>query len=258
MHHELLVSIAEILRAESDARRLAGASAARGTDAAAPRGRTAHRPTATRMRSRRRAHARTGAAHRRRNRKIVGLLDSAVKDGAEILCGGKRGGDTGGYFFEPTVVGNCRQDMDIVQKEIFGPVIPIVIYDELEEAKLSTLGYTLVRPATPEEIAPIMGAKPGSLGAVKGTIAVPAKLDGIYADHAIKLIGNGTTGANEDGFHLRNVNVARDLAITAWGDFRSVKAGEPCPTCGAPLKSRRGIEVGRDVDLVAGRRSHPV
>ncbi|GAB5561491.1 MAG: proline--tRNA ligase [Synoicihabitans sp.] len=116
--------------------------------------------------------------------------------------------------------------------------------DDLEEAKLSTLGFAVVRPATPAEIEPLMGAKPGSLGAVKGTLKSPDELAGIYADHAIRLIGNGTTGANEDGFHLRHVNVSRDLAITSFGDFRTVKAGEPCPKCGEPLKSRRGIEVG--------------
>jgi len=116
--------------------------------------------------------------------------------------------------------------------------------DDLEETKLSSLGFAVVRAATPQEIEPIMGAKPGSLGAVKGTIKAPSKLAGIYADHAIKLIGNGTTGANEDGFHLRHVNVSRDLAITGWGDFRTVKAGEPCPQSGQPLQSRRGIEVG--------------
>lgn len=116
--------------------------------------------------------------------------------------------------------------------------------DDLEEAKLGALGFAKVRPATPEEIVPIMGAKPGLLGVVNGTIAQPEKLAGIFGDHAIKLVGNGTTGSNEDGFHLRNVNVERDLAVNAWGDFRTVKAGEPCPTCGQPLKSRRGIEVG--------------
>ena len=116
--------------------------------------------------------------------------------------------------------------------------------DELEEAKLSALGFSVVRAATPQEIEPILGAKPGSLGAVKDTSKAPDKLAGVYADYAIKLIGNGTTGANEDGFHLRHVNVSRDLAITGWGDFRTVKAGEPCPQCGQPLKSRRGIEVG--------------
>ncbi len=116
--------------------------------------------------------------------------------------------------------------------------------DDLEEAKLGSLGFDVVRPATPDEIAPIMGAKPGSLGAIKGSIADPDVLVGIFADETIRLIGNGTTGANKDGFHVRNVNVVRDLAVTKFGDFRRVRAGEPCPLSGQPLKSRRGIEVG--------------
>ena len=116
--------------------------------------------------------------------------------------------------------------------------------DELEEAKLGALGFTLFRPATAEEIEPVLGTKPGSLGAVKGTIRNPSALAGVFADHAIRLIGNGTTGANKDGFHLRNVNVARDLAVTKFGDFRRVRPGEPDPKSGQPLKVRRGIEVG--------------
>ncbi len=116
--------------------------------------------------------------------------------------------------------------------------------DELEEAKLGSLGFGLFRAATAEEIEPVLGAKPGSLGAVKGTIKNPTALAGIFADHAIRLIGNGTTGANKDGFHVRNVNVTRDLAITKFGDFRRVRPGEPDPKSGQPLKVRRGIEVG--------------
>ncbi len=116
--------------------------------------------------------------------------------------------------------------------------------DELEEAKLGSLGFTVFRAATAEEIEPVLGAKPGSLGAVKGTIRNAAALAGVFADHAIRLIGNGTTGANKDGFHLRHVNVSRDLAITKFGDFRRVRPGEPDPKSGQPLKVRRGIEVG--------------
>lgn len=116
--------------------------------------------------------------------------------------------------------------------------------DELEEAKLGSLGFTLFRPATAEEIEPVMGAKPGSLGTVKGTIKDQAALAGIFADHAIRLVGNGTTGANKDGFHLRNVNVTRDLAVTKFGDFRRVRPGEPDIKSGKPLQVRRGIEVG--------------
>ena len=116
--------------------------------------------------------------------------------------------------------------------------------DELEEAKLGSLGFTLFRPATADEIVPVLGAKPGSLGAVKGSIKDAGALVGVFADHAIRLIGNGVTGANKDGFHLRNVNVTRDLAITKFGDFRRVRPGEPDPKSGKPLQVKRGIEVG--------------
>jgi len=116
--------------------------------------------------------------------------------------------------------------------------------DDLEEAKVGALGFALWRQATAEEIEPVMGARPGSLGAVRGTIRNPGALAGIFADHAIRLVGNGTTGANRDGFHLRNVNVTRDLAITKFCDFRRVRAGEPCPRSGQPLQIARAIEVG--------------
>jgi prolyl-tRNA synthetase len=116
--------------------------------------------------------------------------------------------------------------------------------DELEEAKLGSLGFDVCRAATADEIEPVMGARPGSLGVVRGTIKDRGSLAGIYADHAIRLVGNGVTGANRDGFHLRNVNVARDLDVTEFGDFRRVRAGEPCPRSGEPLQIRRAIEVG--------------
>ncbi len=116
--------------------------------------------------------------------------------------------------------------------------------DDLEEAKLGALGLGPARAATPDEILPVMGAHPGSLGAVKDTIANPPGLAGIFADAAIRLIGNGVTGANRDGWHLRNVNIARDLAITRFGDFRRVRPGEPDPRTGEPLQVKRGIEVG--------------
>ncbi|TVR56303.1 MAG: proline--tRNA ligase [Puniceicoccaceae bacterium] len=116
--------------------------------------------------------------------------------------------------------------------------------DEVVEAKLGALGFQRVRPATAEEIEPVMGASPGSLGVVRGTIRQPEKLAGVFADHAIKRIGNGVTGANREGFHLRQVNVERDLAVTRYGDFRRVRAGEPCPRSGKPLEVARAIEVG--------------
>lgn len=116
--------------------------------------------------------------------------------------------------------------------------------DQVEEAKLGSLGYQVIRPATVDEIFGAMGAYPGSLGAVKGTIKDRSKLDGVFGDEAIRLIGNGVTGANEKAMHVKNVNVSRDLDIDCFGDFRKVQEGEPCPTSGKPLKIARAIEVG--------------
>lgn len=67
-------------------------------------------------------------------KKIDEMVIRAVADGAEVLTGGKKADMPTGYFYEPTVLVNCRQDMEIVQKEVFGPVIPVLPFTEYEEA----------------------------------------------------------------------------------------------------------------------------
>jgi prolyl-tRNA synthetase len=111
--------------------------------------------------------------------------------------------------------------------------------DQLNEAKLiGTLGTANLRPATAEEIFAAMGAHPGSLGAVHVT-KIP-----VYADSILCDATQMTTGANEDGFHFRNVSISRDIPVNHWVDLRSVQAGEGCANCGKPLKIQRAIEVG--------------
>lgn len=113
--------------------------------------------------------------------------------------------------------------------------------DQLNEAKLlARIGAKQVRPATPEECFSTLGARPGSLGAV---VNVPATVQ-VCADEQLRGAKGMTTGANEDGFHFRHVEVERDIKVTRWADFRSVKAGELCTSTGRPLKIRRAIEVG--------------
>ncbi|WP_280114397.1 aldehyde dehydrogenase [Paenibacillus camerounensis] len=60
-------------------------------------------------------------------------VDRAVEEGAKILLGGKKVEGTGS-FFEPTVIADATNKMEIVQDEIFGPVIPIVTFATLDEA----------------------------------------------------------------------------------------------------------------------------
>jgi prolyl-tRNA synthetase len=111
--------------------------------------------------------------------------------------------------------------------------------DQANEAKLTgAFGAAEFRAATPEEIFAALGAHPGSLGAVNVT-KFP-----VYADETLRGASGMTTGANEDGFHLRNVSIDREIKVTHWADLRTVCAGEPCPNCGQPLKIQRAIEVG--------------
>ena len=122
---------------------------------------------------------------------------------------------------------------------------PIIILirgdDQLNETKLlAKTGAVAARPATVEEIVPLLGAKPGSLGAV---VNVPAEVK-VFADERLQGANDMTTGANEDGFHLKHVSIERDIQVTAWFDLRTVTAGEPCVKCAKPLKIRRAIEVG--------------
>ncbi len=122
---------------------------------------------------------------------------------------------------------------------------PIIILirgdDQLNETKLlAKTGAVAARPATPEEILPLLGAKPGSLGAV---VNVPGDVK-VFADERLQGANDMTTGANEDGFHFKHVSIERDLKVTAWFDLRTVTAGEPCVKCAKPLNIRRAIEVG--------------
>ena len=110
--------------------------------------------------------------------------------------------------------------------------------DEANEAKLAVaFGTAIFRPAEAEEIHAALGAHPGSLGAV-GVNGIP-----VYADSQLKQAAGMTTGANKDGFHIRNVNVARDLSQVQFLDLRTVREGELSAE-GQPLKIRRAIEVG--------------
>jgi prolyl-tRNA synthetase len=125
----------------------------------------------------------------------------------------------------------------------FGDEKPLVAIlrgdDQLNEAKLQTAsGASMLRPAHPEEIQKWMGAKPGSLGGI-GVTHVRA-----FLDRRLVGLSGLVTGANKDGFHVRNVSVPRDLAHAAVADLRTINAGEGCPRCGKPLSVGKALEVG--------------
>jgi prolyl-tRNA synthetase len=121
--------------------------------------------------------------------------------------------------------------------------------DQLNEAKfIARTGAVQVRAATADECVIALGATPGSLGAVKGFGFENTDLNAdklkIFADESLRGAKGMTTGANINGFHLRHVELDRDIKVTEWFDLRTVKAGELCVESGQPLKIGRAIEVG--------------
>jgi prolyl-tRNA synthetase len=94
------------------------------------------------------------------------------------------------------------------------------------------------RPADLEEIRELLGADPGSLGGV-GVTGVR-----VFVDLALQGRFNMATGANEDDWHYKGVDVARDISATSYVDLREVKTGETCPQDGGRLELWKGIEVG--------------
>ena len=66
--------------------------------------------------------------------KVETLVRSAVAAGASVVTGGKRAESPAGFYYEPTVISGCRQEMDIIRREVFGPVAPIVTFDDLDQA----------------------------------------------------------------------------------------------------------------------------
>uniref|UniRef100_A0A8C1Y7V2 aldehyde dehydrogenase (NAD(+)) n=1 Tax=Cyprinus carpio TaxID=7962 RepID=A0A8C1Y7V2_CYPCA len=64
--------------------------------------------------------------------KILGYISSGKRDGAKLMCGGEAAADRG-YFIQPTIFRDVKDDMTIAREEIFGPVMQILKFKSLEE-----------------------------------------------------------------------------------------------------------------------------
>lgn len=112
---------------------------------------------------------------------------------------------------------------------------------EVNEIKVvNTVGVTEVEMADPELL-----AKCGTVGGYMGPVGLDAKKVIIVVDQSVMKMHNVCCGANEEGYHLVNVNPGRDFTPTFVADIRLMAEGDPCPHCGAPVKKARGIEVGQ-------------
>ena len=125
------------------------------------------------------------------------------------------------------------------------PVMVCVPGDrDVNEVKVKRfLGAKTVALADFDPVLKATGANAGFVGPVK-----PA--DGsmrIIADASLKGAIGRVAGANKDGYHIKNVDLARDTKLTDsdFADLVIAMAGDLCPVCGKPIVVKRGIEVGQ-------------
>ncbi len=109
---------------------------------------------------------------------------------------------------------------------------------EVNETKLTNaVKAKALRPATEEEIVAV-GAVPGYASPVGLKDAL------VVVDDIIPQSPNLVAGANQAGYHMRNVNFGRDYQADIVMDIVSAQEGDACPECSAPLTTIRGVEVG--------------
>ena len=121
-----------------------------------------------------------------------------------------------------------------------GPFVVLLRGDHtVNEIKVAKALGKQVELAEPGVIEKVTGAPVGFAG--------PVGLKGvkIYADHSIKTIGAGVTGANKGDYHVQNVALDRDYSVDVWADLRLANPDDCCPKCSqGKLSMAMGIEVG--------------
>ncbi|KPL61102.1 proline--tRNA ligase [Rossellomorea vietnamensis] len=109
---------------------------------------------------------------------------------------------------------------------------------EINDIKVKNLlNAGVVELASAEETKEVTGCEIGSIGPCSLKVK-------IVADQAVKYIRNGVTGANESGYHFRNVNPERDFEVSQYADLRFIQEGDPSPDGKGTIIFAKGIEVG--------------
>ncbi|WP_347860595.1 proline--tRNA ligase [Salimicrobium sp. PL1-032A] len=111
---------------------------------------------------------------------------------------------------------------------------------EVNDVKVKNLyDAKVVELASETDTKRLMGAGFGSLG----PIDAPADVE-VIADQAVETMVHVTCGANEEGFHYKNVTPGKDFVPARYADLRFIEEGDPSPDGQGVIRFARGIEVG--------------
>jgi succinate-semialdehyde dehydrogenase / glutarate-semialdehyde dehydrogenase len=129
--------------------------------------------------------------------KVAGLVQDATGKGAQVLVGGRER-EGAGYFYEPTVLGGVTADAKLLKEEIFGPVAPVIGFDD-EDAAIAAANdteYGLVAYVYTRDVKRafrvVEGLETGMVGLNQGMVSNPAAPFG-----GVKASGFGREGGPE-------------------------------------------------------------
>ena len=135
-------------------------------------------------------------------------------------------------------VNPLKQDDSAIKNEYL--LVLICGDDEVNEAKLKSIFSIDLRPAHPDELMEITGADAGSIGPV-GIRDNDIK---ILADLRLKDADELISGANKNDYHIKNIDLKRDVKNIEYLDIRTVKEGEYTKDKKSRLRIANAIEVG--------------
>lgn len=134
-----------------------------------------------------------------------------------------------------------KKTVKLLMFNVDGKIVGVVVRGdrEVNEVKVANAAQASgdIIMASNEEYTKATNCEPGFGG------PVGIKVDLLLVDEEVANMYNMILGANETGYHLKNVNYGRDFEGIV-GDFRKIESGEKCPKCGSEVTIARGTEVG--------------
>jgi len=135
------------------------------------------------------------------------------------------------------------QPADVIKTLVFmadGKPVAVLVRGDEEVNEIKVKNYLrcdVLELALDDEIRSVTGSPRGFVGPLG--LRCP-----MIVDYSLMNRQNLVAGANREDYHVRNVNLQRDVPGAAFADLRLIREGDPCPRCSGEMCFARGIEVG--------------